>query len=835
MNPTPYELRPDLPEELADLRLLALDLRWSWSHAADRLWRTIDETLWRHTRNPWLILQTVGLGRLNELAGDATFRQLLQELREEQRTTLSGEAWFGNKYGPREKPLTAYFCMEYGLSEALPLYSGGLGVLAGDHLKTASELGIPLVAIGLLYQQGYFRQTINAQGRQLAFYPFNDPSLMPVSPVRKADGEWLSVELELPGRLLRLRAWQVQVGRVILYLLDSNDPLNSPADRGITSELYGGGSELRLQQELVLGIAGHRLLQALDIVSPVCHLNEGHAAFAVLERARTFMQENDSDFETALTATRVGNLFTTHTPVDAGFDRFDPALVEQYLRPWAERAGLDTADLLHLGRCRLDADREAFNMAWLAIHGSGAVNGVSRLHGKVSRQLFQPLFPRWPVHEVPVGHVTNGVHVSSWDSPESDRLWTEASNKERWREELLDVGNAILQVSDADLWEMRCSNRQRLVDRARRHQSGRQVIDAIVEDQLDPNVLTLGFARRFASYKRPNLLLHDPDRLVRLLTRIDQPVQLVLAGKAHPKDREGQDMIRDWVTFIQGHGLQLRVVFLVDYDLLIAGQLIEGVDVWINTPRRPWEACGTSGMKVLVNGGLNLSELDGWWAEAWRPEVGWALGDGREHDTDPAWDAYEANALYDRLEQEIVPAFYRRNPHGIPEDWVAMMRRSMAELTPTFSTNRMLREYAERFYLPMAEAVDARSMDKGRLAQELCAWRHRLAQHWPAIRFGNVQSRRDERAFYFEVQVYLDDLDPEEVRVELYAEPSPGETIPERHALQRMEQLAGAINGFRYELAIPAQRVLEDYTVRVIPSHPQASVPLECTTILWQH
>ncbi len=404
-----------------------------------------------------------------------------------------------------------------------------------------------------------------------------------------------------------------------------------------------------------------------------------------------------------------------------------------------------------------------------------------------------------------------------------------------WREELQDVGKAILQVPDAELWKIRCTNRLRLVERIRRHQSGHQAIDANVEDQLDPNILTLGFARRFASYKRPNLLLHDPDRLVRLLTRTDQPVQLVLAGKAHPRDREGQAMIHEWIDFIQQHGLQAHVVFLVDYDLLIAAQLVEGVDVWINTPRRPWEACGTSDMKVLVNGGLNLSELDGWWAEAWRPEVGWALGDGKEHDADPAWDAYEANALYDHLEQAIVPAFYRRNPHGVPEDWVAMMRRSMAELTPTFSTNRMLREYVERFYLPMADAVSERSKNQGRLARDLCAWRHRLEQHWSAIRFSNVQSRRDERAFYFEVQVYLDDLDPDAVRVELYAEPPPGETLPERHTLQRMEQLAGAINGFRYELAIPAQRAMQDYTVRIIPAHTQASIPLECATILWQH
>ncbi len=834
MNPSPYELRPDLPKKLADLRLLALDLRWSWSHAADRLWRCIDETLWKHTRNPWLILQTVSLRRLQALADDARFCNLLQELREEQRRALAGEGWFGRKYGARQTPLVGYFCMEYGLSEALPLYSGGLGVLAGDHLKTASELGVPLVAVGLLYQQGYFRQALNAEGEQLAFYPFNDPSLLPISPVRNADGEWLNVILELPGRDLRLRAWQAQVGRITLYLLDSNDPLNDPADRGITSELYGGGRELRLQQELVLGIGGQRLLQALGLAPPVNHLNEGHAAFAILERARAFMQAHDTDFDTALTATRRGNLFTTHTPVDAGFDRFDPALVARYLAPWAQSAGLDVAALLRLGRSRPEADHEPFNMAWLAIHGSGAVNGVSRLHGEVSRRLFQGLFPRWPTREVPVGHVTNGVHVSSWDSPESDRLWTEACGKERWREELQDLREAILKLPDARLWEMRSRNRLRLIRWIRERHPGRQIIQSRVEDLLDPNVLTLGFARRFAAYKRPNLLLHDPERLARLLTRIDQPVQLVLAGKAHPRDRDGQAMIRQWIDFIRQYGLEQRVVFLVDYDLLTADHLVEGVDVWINTPRRPWEACGTSGMKVLVNGGLNFSELDGWWAEAWCPHVGWALGDGREHDADPAWDAQEADELYDRLENAIIPAFYRRNPQGIPEEWVKLIRHSMAELTPVFSTNRMLREYVEDFYLPMADATARRQQDAARLARELCAWRAQIRTHWPAIHFGNVQIRHDEREYHFEAQVYLDDLDPAAVQVELYAEPRPGETRPERHPLQRMEALAGAINGWRYEVTLPAQRPVGDYTVRIIPWHPEAVVPLECEAILWQ-
>ena len=833
MNPLAYGIRADLPEALAGLHHLALDLRWSWSHAADRLWRRIDEDLWRHTRNPWLILQTASRRRLAELAEDADFRRLLQTLREEQRAAREGETWFDRHHGDRHGLRIGYFCMEYGLAEALPIYSGGLGVLAGDHLKTASELGVPLYAVGLLYQQGYFRQGIDAAGEQQAFYPYSDPALLPIGPVRDAEGEWLAVHLELPGRRLRLRAWQVQVGRVTLYLLDSNDPLNDPADRGITSELYGGSQALRLQQEMVLGIAGHRLLSALGLAPDVCHLNEGHAALTVLERARAFMEAQGTDFDTALTATRAGNLFTTHTPVDAGFDRFDPALVREYLAPWAQAAGLDPERILALGRSRPEAVDEPFNMAWLAIHGSGAVNGVSRLHGEVSQRLFQPLFPRWPTPEVPVGHVTNGVHVPSWDSPESDRLWTEHCGKERWRDELERLGEAIEAIPDERLWAMRARNRARLVSWIRERLPARQVIPRHAATLLDPDALTIGFARRFTAYKRPNLLLHDPARLARLLTRPDRPVQLVIAGKAHPRDHEGRRMIRDWIRFIRERGMQQRVVFIADYDLLVADHVVEGVDLWLNTPRRPWEACGTSGMKVLVNGGLNLSELDGWWAEAWRPEVGWALGDGREHGDDPEWDRREAQALYELLENAVVPAFYERDAQGIPRPWVERIRHSMADLTPRFSSNRMLRDYVERHYLPLAAAAARRSADGARLARELVDWQARVARHWPAIHFGQVQSQHGGDRLHFEAQVYLDDLAPAEVRVELYADPLPGEADPERHPMERSEPLAGAVNGYRYHTALPARRPAGDYTVRIVPAHPEARVPLQCEAILW--
>ena len=517
-----------------------------------------------------------------------------------------------------------------------------------------------------------------------------------------------------------------------LYLLDSNDAANFPVHRGITSELYGGGPELRLKQELLLGIGGWRLLHALGIQAEVCHLNEGHAAFAVLERARSFMQETGQPFEVALAVTRAGNLFTTHTAVAAGFDRFAPDLIEQYLGRYAqEKLGITVHDLLALGRQDPNDSSESFNMAYLAIRGSGAVNGVSRLHGKVSRHIFAPLFPHWPEDEVPIGHVTNGVHVPSWDSKAADELWMRACGKGRWLATTETLEQDIRRVSDVDFWQMRTATRKSFVEFVRQRISlelaGRGASPEAVDRAkhlFDSNALTLGFARRFATYKRPNLLLHDPERLLRLLTNPQRPVQLVIAGKAHPADQAGQDLIRQWMRFIRRPEARPHVVFLSDYDMLLTERLVQGVDVWINTPRRPWEASGTSGMKVLVNGGINLSELDGWWVEAYASDVGWAIGDGQEHGDDPAWDAAEAEALYNLLEREVVPEFYARDKDGIPVAWVARMRESMARLTPRFSANRSVCEYTEQHYLPAAAAYRQRSADQGAMGRRMVDWRH---------------------------------------------------------------------------------------------------------------
>ena len=820
---------------------IALNLRWSWNHAADDLWEQLDPELWEQTRNPWVMLQTVSRERLGHVVADPKFVQLIEEIHRRRKYREEQTSWFQQAYPSPPFQSVAYFSMEYMLSDALPIYSGGLGNVAGDQLKAASDLGVPVIGVGLLYQVGYFRQRIDADGNQQALYPFNEPGQLPIRPVRQTNGDWLRISLEIPGCRLWIRAWQVAVGRSQLYLLDTNDPANLPEYRGITGELYGGGPELRISQELVLGIGGWRLLRALGIQPDVCHLNEGHAAFAVLERARDYMNKENVDFETALTATRAGTLFTTHTPVAAGFDRFPAALVERNLRGYAqEQLHIPMSELLALGRQNASDEAEPFSMALLAMRGSGAVNGVSRLHGKVSRELFQSSFARWPEDEVPIGSVTNGVHIPIWDSDVADALWTEACGQSRWDGDPSEIAEGFSRIPDARIWTMRYTSRQGLVafirERLARQMAGR----GATPDELsqigrifEPDTLTLGFARRFASYKRPNLLLHNPERLLAILTNAERPVQLVIAGKAHPQDAEGREMIRRWMHFIQRADARSHVVFLSDYDMRLTEHLVQGVDVWLNTPRRPWEACGTSGMKVLVNGCLNLSELDGWWAEAYSPEVGWALGDGREHGDDPAWDAAEAEQLYSVLEREVVPDFYDRDESGIPVRWVQRIRESMARLTPAFSATRSVREYTQKYYVPLAAGYQTRTANGPAAAAEIVRWRSEVCEHWSRVRFHGMHVETEGGEHRFTVQVYLDELPPDAVRVELYAETGPDKE-PERHALGRGEQLVAG-NTWRYSGSVSATRPASEYTPRILAVHPGVAIPLEAGQILWYH
>ncbi|MGE5088474.1 MAG: alpha-glucan family phosphorylase [Candidatus Levyibacteriota bacterium] len=827
-----------LPEGLEALRDAALDLRWTWNHATDAMWRMLDRDLWERTRNPWAILQYTSRQNLERLAEDRAFAEALERVTEGRQEYLGQHAWCAQAYPDLEVGAIAYFSMEFGLSEAVPLYAGGLGVLAGDYLKTASDLGIPVTGVGLLYQEGYFRQMVDASGRQREAYPYNDPASLPIRPASGPAGEWLRIEVRLPGRALHLRVWRANVGRVRLYLLDSNDPLNGPGDRGITAKLYGGDVELRLLQEMALGLGGWAMLEKLGIEAQVCHLNEAHTAFAAIERARRYMNATGSRFDEAWWATRAGNVFTSHTPVAAGFDAFSPGLIERYFRDYRSDLHLSSSEFLGLGRRNTADQDEPFNMAYLAMRGCARANAVSRLHGEVSRHLFGGLFAGWPESEVPLGSVTNGIHVPSWDSPSADRLWTSACGKGRWLGAVENLARGFGTVDDETLWKLAAEERRDLVAYARerlarqlgeRGASAEKIREA--GQVLDPNILTLGFARRFAEYKRPNLLLRDRDRLTRLLLNPRFPVQIIVAGKAHPQDEAGKELVRAWLDFTNRSDVRARAVFLEDYDIALAQQLVQGVDLWINTPRRPWEACGTSGMKVLVNGGLNLSTLDGWWAEAYQPEVGWAIA--APGTPVPDQDAADAGELYRVLEQEVVPIFYARDARGIPAAWVERMRASNARLTTSFSSNRMLREYLDQYYRPAAGSYRRRSDAQGKLARELSAWHAALVAHWHEVHFGQLTVERRGDRWSFDAPVYLGGLSPDAVKVELCAEPDASQPAV-RQAMARGGGIPGSVNGFVYSATVPASRPDWHFTPRITAHQPEACLPMESALVLWQ-
>ncbi|MBS8239160.1 alpha-glucan family phosphorylase [Marinobacter lipolyticus] len=827
-----------LPEELRGLAGLALDLRWTWHHGSDVLWRTIDEECWDATHNAWLVLNSVSGNDLTRLAADPDFIALLTEQLAAYDQFCNAATWFGEAYPDTLTNSVAYFCMEYGMAECLPLYSGGLGVLAGDTLKASSDLGVPLIAVGLLYQQGYFRQEIDADGEQLEFYPYNDPTMLPLMPLRDDQEEWVRVAVELPGRSVRLRVWSALIGRCRLLLLDSNDPRNEPKDRGITSELYSGDPEKRLQQELVLGLGGWRLLQRMGMQPSVVHINEGHCAFVLLERLLALSAATGISFEAARLATRAGNLFTTHTSVASGFDRFPVKLLSLYLADYLKAASVDWGTFLQLGQPEGE-HTDHFNMSYLAVRLSSRMNAVSRIHRDVSRHIFSGLFPRWPLNDIPVEYVTNGVHTPSWDSPDADALWTEACGKDRWRGTLDDTSIPFSAISDERLWQMRRTQRRRLIHFLRKRLHGQHCehgngtnVEAACGLLLDSEALTLGFARRFTDYKRPDLLLKDEQRLIRLLTDRDRPLQIVLAGKAHPKDIAGKAIIRRWKQFIRHADLQGRVVFINDYDLGLAAELVQGVDVWLNTPRHPWEACGTSGMKVLVNGGLNLSQFDGWWAEAWRPEVGWAIRQDAtlaHLSSTPEYDGEDALELYELLERAVIPLYYDCDHGGLPRKWLAMIRASMETLTPLYSANRMMREYTERFYIPMEKRQQERAPA---VAQTLALQQQSIREHWPLLRFGPMECEEQGAGLEVRVQVYLDGLEPSLLRLELVAERSESD---DRVVIQMQCEgaLAESPRTFIFRCRAPL-RAPEDYTPRLVLGDQRMNLPIEEPRILWR-
>ncbi|HVL50083.1 MAG TPA: alpha-glucan family phosphorylase [Actinomycetota bacterium] len=834
-----FTVRARLPQALAPLEVIAMNLRWSWDDRARDLFRWVDPDVWEKTGgDPLKVLGGVSRSRFEELAQDRSFMEFLREVHLEFQHYMESERWFQHRNSPLRS--VAYFSPEFGLTETLPQYSGGLGVLAGDHLKAASGLGIPIVGVGLFYREGYFRQELNADGQQQERYMQLDPYGMALTRMKP------EVEVSLGGTPLKAQIWKAQVGRVRLYLLDSDVEGNDPQSRQVTDRLYGGDEEHRMAQEILLGMGGVRALQAVGEDPQVFHMNEGHAGFLSLERIRRFMVDDKLSFVEALEANRVSTGFTTHTPVAAGIDRFPRVLMERYFKSWAEEAGITFDQFMSIGQ-EPGADRSSpFNMAVMSLRLASKANSVSKLHGHVSRQIFQSLWPDIPVEEVPIGHVTNGVHARSWVSSSMAKLfdryvmpdWDQA-NGERWAQ--------IRSARDDEVWRVKETAREQLVLHARSllkaglMQSGASGGDLDWADRvLDSRTLTIGFARRFAEYKRATLLFQYPERLKALLLSSERPVQIVLAGKSHPKDEIGKGIIREIVQFSRDPLVRHRVVFIPDYDMRIARMLYQGSDVWLNNPRRPLEACGTSGEKAALNGALNLSIRDGWWDEMFNGENGWAISSAETYEDMRKRDELEAASLFEILERQVVPKFYDRGESPVPREWVHMVKGSLSSLGPKVSAARMLRDYLDLMYEPLARNVEALYADDYRLVRALAEWRARVTAGWTGVKVAAVEelnpqaaSRGDSRTV--EAVVELGPLNPEDVSLQLlHGQVGPGDELQDTHIAEMALQGRAASGGFRYEGAFNCETAGRyGFSVRIVPAHENLTSFTELGLVAW--
>ena len=842
-----YIVSPNLPERLRPLMDLAKNLWFCWSQEAIDLFRSVDQNLWEETgHNPLAILGRLKNTRIQELLKDEGF--LLEMDR------VSGEF---NRYAADRRayefrldtPIdftVAYLSAEYGLTDSLPIYSGGLGVLAGDHLKSASDLRVPIVAVGLLYQKGYFRQYLNADGWQQETYPDNNFHVLPVTLDRDQNNEPMMIEVPLKDRIVKVRIWRIQVGRVPLLLLDTNNVENREEDRDITSCLYGGDRDMRLRQEIVLGIGGVRALSKLGYRPAVYHMNEGHSALALLERIRMLMEENHLSFAEARGAVYASSIFTTHTPVPAGIDIFDRSLMSSYLGNYIRSLGLSMEAFLSLGT--QDANpNEPFNMAIMAIKNSALTNGVSELHKKVSRRMWSGIWKTLPQIDIPIEAVTNGIHIPSWISSDMTGLFDRYLGR-RWAEDPdnIKVWERVNRIPDSELWRTHERRRERLVAFTRQRlqeqllRRGAQKMEIqAAGEALHPQALTIGFARRFATYKRGDLILKDPNRLARILNDPQRPVQIIFAGKAHPQDQIGKEVIRNIIHLANLPDFRHRMAFIEDYDMNVARYMVQGSDVWLNNPRRPLEACGTSGMKAAANGALNMSVLDGWWAEGYQTGVGWAIGSGEEYENSDYQDQVEGQAIYDLLERYVVPLFYERGRDNLPRGWTGMMRNSMCTLAARFNSHRMVQDYVHRFYVPSALNWKRIGLNGFEGARQLNSWADRMRANWSQLQV--LDKRADTgkgiqvgQTLRVEVRIRLGVLSPKDLAVDIYYGPVDSkadlldrETIPLQDFTQEEKGMV-----FRGE--IPCQEVGRfGFRVRVLPSHPLLVNPYSLGLILW--
>ena len=843
-----YTVVPKLPERLDPLEEMAKNLWFCWNLEVIDLFRSIDPVLWEETgHNPLAMVSSLGNDRIKELLEDDGF------LLEMDRITAEFKRYMGEKktYGfGLEAPIDftiAYFSAEYGLTDCLPIYSGGLGILSGDHVKSASDLCIPMVGVGLLYQKGYFRQYLNVDGWQQETYPENDFHVLPVILERDEKGDPLTIEVPFRNRSVKVRIWRIQVGKIPLYMLDTNTVLNSEEDRDITSYLYGGDKEMRLKQEIVLGIGGVRALHRLGIRPVVYHMNEGHSSFALLERIRLLMEEHRLTFQEAREAVYCSSVFTTHTPVPAGIDIFDQSLIASAFGDYLRLLGISVETLLSLGVQDDHGRNEPFNMAVLALKNVARTNGVSDLHRVVSRRMWKRIWPELPEVDVPIHGITNGIHIPSWISDDMAHLLDRYLGR-RWTEDPdnIKIWERINRIPDLELWRTHERRRERLVAFARRklqeqlqRWGAKKVEIQAASEALNPQALTIGFARRFATYKRGDLILKDPARLARILNDPQHPVQIIFAGKAHPQDESGKEVIRNINHLARQPEFSQRIVFIEDYDLTVARYLVQGCDIWLNNPLRPLEACGTSGMKAAANGGLNMSVLDGWWAEGYQVGLGWAIGSGEEYENPAYQNQIESQTIYNLLEKTIVPLFYERGRDNLPREWIGMMKKSMQTLAARFNSHRMLEDYVHRFYLPSAVNWNKIQSDRFSGVRNLSAWINRVKTSWQQLRI--LETKTDSRAgiqaggsLKAEVTLHLGLLSPNDVSVDIYY----GRVDSKADFLDRstltLHDFTQKGNQTVFRGEIPCQDVGRfGFRVRVLPSHPLLSNPYSLDLILW--
>ena len=845
-----FTVSPRLPERIARLLPIANNVWWTWDPEAIELFYRIDRALWDESGgNPRRLLGEVSQIRLDELAGSDSFLAHLDRVARRLDEYMASDPWRETNPGAPENFCIAYFSAEFGLHECIKIYSGGLGVLAGDHLKAASDLGLPLIGMGLLYREGYFRQYLNADGWQQETYPRNDFYNMPFEPVRYDTQKQLVIEVSYPGRIVKAYLWKCQVGRVPLYLLDCDHEDNTVEDRSITAQLYGGDHDIRIRQEIMLGMGGIKAIRALNIKPTTFHMNEGHSAFMGLQRMRELVINEKLTFDQSIETVKAGSVFTTHTPVPAGNDMFEKSLMEQYFCAYCHDVGISIEHLLPLGKRNPNDPKEPFSMTVLALKLSAGANGVSKLHGEVARNMWSHAWQGIPENEIPITSITNGIHTRSWISRDLADLydrylgpgWINSPDDQS-------IWKNVEDVPDTELWRTHERRRERLVYFARRRMQAQLANRGapsselrFAAEALDPEMLTIGFARRFATYKRSTLILQDLDRLRSILLNPQRPVQFIIAGKAHPADTQGKELIRDLVHFGRDPELRNHFVFIEDYDLNVARYMVQGVDCWLNTPRQPMEASGTSGMKAAANGALNISIPDGWWCEAkqWS-DVGWSVGNGELYDHTDEQDNIESETLYDLLEMEVAPMFYDRGRDGLPREWIAWMKAAIHNICPVFNTYRMVQEYADRCYIPCSiRRIELMDNNRKR-ALELAAWKEKIAAAWNRVSINTVESGNGEALqfgsnFSVSAEVALGELTSDDVTVEIYyGELDPQGQIPTGKTVEMTCAKKIQDSTYRFEGAIHCDRTGQlGYTIRIIPNHPDLAQKHETALITW--